>query len=281
MPEPIRIIALDLDGTLLNSNKELSAGNLAALERAAAAGIEIVPTTGRFYNGMPAVIRHLPFVHYAITINGAEVTDLASGESLYQALLPLEQTLEIMSRLDELPVIYDCFQGSEGFMTAALMAQGDVMVSNPHYRKMLYELRQPVPELKAFLAQRGRGVQKVQFFTNRPDVRLRLLKEIPGWYENICVSSSVEDNVEINQIHANKGEALLALAARLGVPPESTMAFGDGLNDLSMLKEAGIGVAMANACGEAKALADCVTLSCDEDGVAHGIRKFCFGEASF
>ena len=60
MLDPIRIIALDLDGTLLNSNKELSSANLAALERAAAAGIEVVPTTGRFYGGMPKVIRDLP-----------------------------------------------------------------------------------------------------------------------------------------------------------------------------------------------------------------------------
>ena len=71
MHNPIGIIALDLDGTLLNSNKELTPGNLAALERAAAAGIEIVPTTGRFYNAMPAIIRELPFVRYVITINGA------------------------------------------------------------------------------------------------------------------------------------------------------------------------------------------------------------------
>ena len=85
--------------------------------------------------------------------------------------------------------------------------------------------------------------------------------------------------MEINQGHANKGEALLALAKHLGIEREQTLAFGDGLNDLSMLKEAGVGVAMANACDEAKALADWVTLSCDEDGVARGIEKFCFGPA--
>jgi len=105
------------------------------------------------------------------------------------------------------------------------------------------------------------------------------MQEIPKRFENLCVSSSVADNVEINQARANKGEALLALAAHLGLKREQTIAFGDGLNDLSMLEQAGIGVAMANACDEAKAIADWIAPSCDEDGVARGIYKFCFGEA--
>ncbi len=69
----IHLIALDLDGTLLNSKKQLSPRNLAALTRAAELGIEIVPATGRFYGGMPDFIRALPFLHYALTINGAQV----------------------------------------------------------------------------------------------------------------------------------------------------------------------------------------------------------------
>lgn len=279
MPDPIRIIALDLDGTLLNSNKELSSTNLAALERATAHGIEVVPTTGRFYGGMPQVIRDLPFVRYAITINGAEVADLRTGEVIYKAEIPWEQAVEMMTMLDEHPVIYDCYQGNEAFMTAALKEHIDTTISSPHYRKMVHELRQPVPELKAFLTERKMGVQKVQFFTKYPDLRLRLMAEMPHQYDNLCVSSSVSDNVEINQVHANKGEALLALATHLGLKREQTIAFGDGLNDLSMLKEAGIGVAMANACNEAKEIADWIAPSCDEDGVARGIDKFCFGEA--
>ena len=274
----IGIIALDLDGTLLNSNKELSAGNLAALQRAANAGIEIVPTTGRFYGGMPAVIRELPFVRYVITINGAQVADLKTGEIIYKAEIPWQQAIDIMALLDEYPVIYDCYQDNAAWMTAEQKNHIDRIVASPHYRKMLHELRQPVPELKAVLAERQNDVQKVQFFTDRPELRTRMMKELPERFENLCVSSSVSDNVEINQIHANKGEALYALADHLGIDRKATLAFGDGLNDLSMLKAAGIGAAMANAEEEAKAAADWITLSCDEDGVAHGINKYCFNE---
>ena len=274
----IGIIALDLDGTLLNSNKELSAGNLAALQRAANAGIEIVPTTGRFYGGMPDIVRSLPFVHYVISVNGAEIADLRKGEVIYKAELPWQQAVEIMGFLDDYPVIYDCYADNAAWMTAEQKNHIDRIVSNPHYRKMLHELRRPVPELKEYLTDWKHDVQKVQFFTDQPELRLRLMKELPKRFAHLCVSSSVSDNVEINQILANKGEALHALADHLGLPHEATIAFGDGLNDLSMLRDAGIGVAMSNACDEAKEIADWITLSCDEDGVAHGINKFCFNE---
>ncbi len=270
------IIALDLDGTLLNSNKDLTPGNLAALERAANAGYEVVPTTGRFYGGMPKAIRDLPFVRYVITVNGAQVADLRTGEVLYRAELPWEQAVAIMELLDTHPVIYDCYQDNAAWMTASLKEHIDTVVSSAHYRKMLHELRQSVPELKEVLRQRKRGVQKVQFFTDRPQLRLDLMETLPHLFSDLSVSSSVSDNVEINQLHANKGEALLALAARLGLDREQTIAFGDGLNDLSMIREAGVGVAMANAEEELKAIADRITLSCDEDGVAHFLTSNCF-----
>ena len=276
MPDKIRIIALDLDGTLLNSNKQLSAGNLAALQKAADAGIEIVPTTGRFFGGMPDIIRQLPFVRYAITVNGAEVADVQTGSVIYKAELPWQQSVDIMRYLDGFSVIYDCYLNNEAWMTRSMKQRIDDVVEDKHYRRMLHELRQPVPELKSFLSQRRENVQKIQLFTADSRLRLDLMRRLPELFENLCVSSSISTNVEINQTHANKGEALLALAKHLGVSQSATMAFGDGLNDLSMLRDAGIAVAMSNACAEAKQLADWVSLSCDEDGVALGIEKYCF-----
>lgn len=116
----IRIIALDLDGTLLNSNKELTPENFAALQKAADAGIEIVPTTGRFYGGMPEVIRKMPFVHYVITINGAAVYDVRKQQDIAKAEIPMQKAVEIMEYLDTLPVIYDCYMDNWGWMTRAM-----------------------------------------------------------------------------------------------------------------------------------------------------------------
>ena len=278
MKQKIGIIALDLDGTLLDSNKKLSEKNYAALQKAAEAGIEIVPTTGRFYGALPDSIKNLPFLHYAITINGAQAVDVRSGEVVYSAELPWQQTVELMELFDTLPVIYDCYQENEAYMPAAQKALINEIAPDKHYIKMLHELRQPVEDLKSYISEKKKGVQKVQFFTKDIALRDKLLKELPQKYDDLSVTCSLVNNLEINQIHANKGEALAALARHLNLPETATMSFGDGLNDISMLKSAGIGVAMANALQPCKDVADYVTLSNDEDGVAAAIEKFCFGE---
>ena len=299
---PAGIIALDLDGTLLNSAKHLSPGDLAALEAAAEAGWEIVPTTGRFYGGMPDVIRQLPFVHYAITINGAAVMaidcETAEGtetdgpvsgggaepvlKTLCSAEIPWPLAVDIMAWLDEKPVIYDCYMDNQAFMTEALKAKVDEVISDSKIRKMFHDLRQPVPELKDFVMKycRGNGihVQKIQFFTTDMELRRRLLTEIPEVFPGILATSSSPQNIELNWKDANKGQALLALADTLGVSHEKTIAFGDGLNDVSMLRAAGVGIAMDNAEDEIKNAADWVTASCDEDGVAIGIRRYCLND---
>lgn len=269
------LIALDLDGTLLNSKKELSNRNFAALNRAAKMGIEIVPTTGRFYGGMPEVIRNLDFVNYAITVNGAEAVEKKTGKVIYRAELPYKQAVEIMELLDTLPVIYDCFMDGAGWMTAALKEKIDETVEDPHYVKMLHELRRPVPELKEFLLQRQQDVQKVQFFTRDLALRRELLSTLGTRFPGLSVSSSMPQNVEINQENANKGQAVLALAKHLGLSPENTMAFGDGLNDMTMIRAAGMGIAMKNGCDTLRRAADYITCENDLDGVAEAIERFC------
>lgn len=268
------IIALDLDGTLLNSKKELSDRNLQALHKAYEAGWEIVPTTGRFYNGMPEAIRQLPFVRYVITINGAEAADIKTGEVIYKAEMPWKKAVEIMEWLDDKDVIYDCYMRNHGWMTAAQKELIDEVVESPHSRKMLHELRNPVDELKAFLKEEKHDVQKVQFFMRDVSGRPKIMKQLAAEFEGIVVSSALPQNVEINEIHANKGEALMALADHLGLSREKTISFGDGLNDLPMIRDAGIGICMENGAPEVKAAADWIAPTCDEDGVAVGIEKF-------
>ena len=272
------IIALDLDGTLLASDKSLSQVNRDTLAQAAADGWAVVPTTGRFYGAIPQIVRELPFVRYAITVNGAEVADLENGNIVYKAEIPYKKVIEIMEFLDSYPLIYDIYQGGEAFMTASMKEKIDIMTDDVHYRKMLKELRQPVDELKAFIAERKQDIQKIQFVTYDADVHKQLMEALPQKFSDIVLTVTAKNNIEINDTKANKGQALWALADYLGVPRENTIAFGDALNDMAMIKAAGTGVAMANACEEIKAAADFITLSNDEDGVAYGINKFCLNQ---
>jgi Cof subfamily protein (haloacid dehalogenase superfamily) len=269
----IRLIALDLDGTLLDSEKRLSGANRAALERAVSMGIEVVPATGRFYDGMPEVIRELPFVRYVITVNGAQVFEVKTRKNIYSADIELSEAIPFYEKLDTLPVIYDCYMDGWGYMTGAMQERVDDFVSDPHTVDMVLRLRKPVPELKSYLLGNGRPVQKIQLFTRDIPLRDRLIGELAEEYPQFSVTSSLPNNIEVNSVDADKGKAIRALAEYLGIDVSQTAAFGDGRNDVTMLAAAGIGVAMENACAEAKAAADMVTASCDEDGVAKALGE--------
>lgn len=272
--DDIRIIALDLDGTLLDSDKNLSEANRAALAAAAAKGILVVPTTGRFFGMMPPAVRDLPFVRYAITVNGAQVYDRETDSAIVREELPLEQALAIMRYLDGFDVIYDCYQDNWGRMTQAMQEKAAEYAQCPHYVKMIREFRKPYPDLKEHLAEQGRDVQKIMLFARDPAVRDRILADIQTHFDDLAVSTSTFNNLEINTATAHKGRAIERFAAHFGWTLANCMAFGDGLNDLSMVKMAGTGVAMANAAPEVLAAADYVTLSNDDDGVAAALRHF-------
>ena len=272
MPD-IRLIALDLDGTLLNSDKKLSPENEAALRRASERGIEIVPSTGRFYGGMPDFIRDLPYVHYAITINGAEVLDVANNVPVYRAEIAPGDAVRMMEYLDRLPVIYDCYMDGWGWMTESMQRRAAEYAPTPHNLKMLLELRHPVPDLKEHIRATGHGVQKVQAFFHDLELRARTIKELEKLFPDAAVTTSISNNMEINHVSAQKGKALLELAAHLGIDASQTVAFGDDMNDFSMIEAAGIGVAMENAAPALKAAADRVTESCDDNGVARELAR--------
>ena len=273
--ERIRLIALDLDGTLLDSSKRLSERNRAALASAAARGIEIVPTTGRFFGGMPQAVRDLPFVRYAVTINGAQVYDRVEDVAIARVEIPLETALGVMGILDGFDCIYDCYQDNWGWMTEAMRNRAAEYAADPHYVEMIRTLRRPVPELKAHLAAKGVDVQKIMLFARDRDIIPSIRGAISDRFPDLVLTRSTPDNLEINHARAHKGEALRLLAAHLGFGIGNVMSFGDGLNDLTMVRDAGIGVAMANAAPEVLAVAKRVTLSNDEDGVAAVIEGLC------
>lgn len=280
----IRIVALDLDGTLLDSEKRLSEVNRDALARAAEKGVEIVPTTGRFFGMMPPAVRDLPFVRDAITINGAQVYDRETDTAIVRDEIPLDMALGVMEVLDRYDVIYDCYRQNWGWMTAALQEKAADYATNEHYLRMVREFRKPVPELKAHLRETAANgdVQKIMLFAaNRERSaaidRLRgLSDEIAARFPEIKVTASTWNNLELNIRTAHKGNALRRFAEHLGLTLENCMAFGDGMNDFTMVEAAGLGIAMANAEPEVKRVAKDMVPSNDEDGVARGIEKWIF-----
>ena len=274
MPD-IKIIVLDLDGTLLTSDKKISPRNYAALEQAAEKGIHIVPSTGRFYDGMPAVIRELPFVRYAITVNGAEIYDAREDRVLHRAEMTPAQADEVFAFLDTLPVVYDCYQDGWGWMEKSLYDRAGDFIEDPKVLSMVKDLRTPVEGFRELIRSRNRGVQKIQMFFKDMDKRAESLPLLRQRFPGLNVTSSITNNLELNSLEAHKGVALLKLCDILGVDPAQTMAFGDGLNDITMLQTAALGVAMDNAYPEVKEAANFITDTNDHDGVAKAIEQFC------
>ena len=280
----IRMIGLDLDGTLLNTKKELTEYTKKVLSRAIGHGVIVLTATGRPYTGIPEELREFPGMRYALTSNGARIVDREKLENvekngvLTEHLLPLEdakKALEILRKYDTLQEVY--FDG-QGYAEEEKMREIHRYHHSPHMQEYVRKSRICVSELDEIIEQENRAMDKVQGLFADMGEREQAWQELKQ-FKNLELVGSLKYNIEINAAGVNKGKGLLELGKLLGISREEIMACGDGDNDIEMLREVGFGVAMANADDEVKEVADYVTDSNDEDGVAKAIARFVFGEA--
>lgn len=268
----IRLVALDLDGTLLDSHKELPSRNRRALENCIANGIYIVPCTGRTAMGIPEAVRSIPGIRYAITVNGGLIEDMQENQVLDQKLMDREIALDIIDQIKDYHVMYDVYIEGVGISEERFYDHLDEYKISKEIQKLVKKTRRPVPSIIEHIKQWEGKIDKVNlFFADlelREEIRALLKKR-----SDVLVSSSLYNNLEINALGAAKGDALLRLASVLGLSREETMACGDGENDYSMIRMAGIGVVMENGDPSVKAIADYITASNDESGVAQAIEK--------
>ena len=271
--QQIKMIGLDLDGTLLNTKKELTDHTRRVLAEAIDAGILVLMATGRPFTGIPEELRTFPGIHYALTSNGARVLDTDHNKILIEQLLPMEsakKALRIFEKYDTLSEIY--FDG-QGYADAAKLDNVGKYHHDPNMWNYVRTTRIAVPDIWDVIAKENRNMDKVQALFADMDERAAAWKELSELKELELVGS-LSYNIEINAAGVNKGTALVALGEMLGIPRESIMACGDGDNDVHLLREVGFGVAMANAQPKVKDVADYITASNDEDGVARAIEKF-------
>lgn len=263
-----KLIAFDLDGTLLNSEKRVSSRTAEALTRAAENGATLVPATGRLQLGLPKDVLSLPSLRYVIAINGAEVFDLKEQQLLYQAELNRNDALALMEYMDTLPAIYGWYQGGQGFISSVYYKRMAEFAYEPWLLDSMKNAYTPTDNPTETLLKHENGPQKLQLYFTDMDAREEALRTIPRLFPQCAVSSSLPINIEVNAANATKGHALAFLTEYLGLKKEETIAFGDGTNDISMLRQAGTGVAMGNAASEVLEAADQVTGTNDEDGIA-------------
>lgn len=269
----IKMIGLDLDGTLLNERKELLPYTKRILDEAIERGIIVLVATGRPYTGIPDVLNRIKGMRYALTSNGARVIDVWENRILAEHLLPIEKAkkaLEILRKYDTLQEVY--FDG-QGYADADKLKDVSRYHHNPHMRNYILKTRKPVIDIMELVRVRKQDMDKVQaLFANMEELK-EAWKELEK-QDGIAIVSSLGYNIEINAAGVNKGTSLLELGQILGIKREEIMACGDGDNDIDMLREVGFGVAMGNADESVKAVADYITFSNENEGAAKAIERF-------
>lgn len=282
MKKDIKLIGLDLDGTVFDDEKRISKRTMSAIKKAIEQGIFIVPATGRPIIGVPNELMTLDGIKYVLTANGAAIYQLNPKQCIYHDCLEESVCAEIITALDKFDVMTDVFIDGMGYVQKDKQEQHMDYSMPKVIREYILATRKAVPNLKAFVIENKTPVEKltVNFKTNSDGslcYKEEVIEELKK-FPQLAVVSGVTTNIEITKKTATKGNALLALGRQLGIEKEQIMACGDSGNDREMLEQVGFGVAMGNAAEDVKEAADYITKSNEEDGVAYVIEQFALSE---
>jgi len=260
----IRLIAMDMDDTLLNENHQISPATKKAIQLAINRGVAVTIATGRMFCSTLPFARDLGINAPLINYNGAMVRDTVSGKTLFHRPIERETAVAVAS-----------FFRERGWYL------------QKHINDLLYVVE--MDENVVYYADYARveAIPLGNDFYSMPEAPTKLLSladqplldEIKAetekrWGDHLCLASSRTRYLEMVDVVVNKGEALAFLAGSLGIAQSEVMAIGDGMNDVAMIEYAGCGVAMGNAKAAVQAAADYVTLDNSQDGVAAAIEKF-------
>lgn len=273
----VKLIALDLDGTLFNSQSQISAHNIDTIKKANEAGATVVISTGRPYSGLPFEQLKGSGIRFAITTNGSAIYEIESGKCLFEEAMDEEIILPILDFLLTKDIHMDAFIGGKGYTPVQCVAAGQKLANPPALKHYILNTRVRVDNLPLFIHENHLKVQKMTLnfypeggiFKDREEVR-KYLESNPA----VTTVSGGYNNLEFTLADVNKGVGLQKMAQLLDIPVAQTMAVGDTENDLAIIRAAGVGVAMGNATAAVKSAADYITTSNDEDGVAAAIAHF-------
>ncbi|HWJ03746.1 MAG TPA: Cof-type HAD-IIB family hydrolase [Verrucomicrobiae bacterium] len=265
----IKLVAIDLDDTLLDSKLSISPPTVDAIRQAIKAGVMVTLATGRMYQSALPYALELGLDVPLVTYHGALVKTSKTRETLYHKTVSVQLAKQVIQAAE-----------ARGFTGINLYMNDEVYVGNNNttimeYSQMARVDYTRVEDLPGVLTT---GADKIMVIDAEAklDALAPVLRDMVG--ERLHITKSKPHFLEITHPEATKGHALEFLAGRLGISRAEIMAVGDSYNDLEMLEFAGLGVAMGNARPAVKERADFVTLANDAHGVAEAIRKFVLAE---
>ena len=270
---PYSIIALDLDGTLTNSEKNITPRTFDALMKAQREGVRLVLASGRPTFGIAALANQLQLADYGgyvLSYNGGRIIDWCKKTVIFSQVV--DQKL--------VPILYDFAEKAQlpivTYLPEAILAsknEGEYLAEEARINGMSVVVAQNFVEEAMQIA----GGSTKFLIPGEPEQLIQLESEMTATLsEQMEVFRSAPFFLELPPKGIDKAQSLQRLLTHLGLERESLMAFGDGFNDLSMIQFAGQGVAMANAVEEVKSIADFVTTSNEEDGIAHALEQLLF-----
>ena len=271
MKQDIKVIAMDLDGTALNHQKQLTERTRAAIQKAAKSGIQIVVATGRTFSSLAPEVLAMPEITCAITSNGAVVNRIPDGAVLLHNYPNPETVSEIAGMIQGEKIDTEVCTGGQAYIGQSYY---DRVLEGKTNRDVQYvkTTRHPVPDIYQFLLEHRVAIENI-------NLNFKTLEEKQQWQQRfqklpgVTPTSSFLFNVELGGATTSKAHALQALLDEWKMTSRQVMAFGDSENDLGMIQLAGIGVAMANGMEEVRQAADLLAESNEEDGVAKIIEQ--------
>lgn len=267
-----KLIAFDMDGTLLNNHKVITQEVMEAVRRAKSENIKIVLSSGRSYQGVKQYIEQLGLdvVDYCISFNGALITEIKKEKILHELVLQNEDIHPIVKI------------GKDIGLPVHFVSEKNIFTpNNPIGKYTIHEAY--LTNMPLIYSPNTRFIEGIlpykALYSGEKEEIDRAINNIPSDYlDNYTFVRSGENYLEMMHKKAGKGNALKYLASLLGIKKEEIVAFGDHENDLSMLQFAGLGIAMENAIDEVKMAAKVVTKSNEENGVAYGLLKWVLNE---
>lgn len=273
MKNKIKLIAADMDGTLLNSDRKISEYTQRVIGKVLDKGIQFVPATGRAVNAIPEELKSIENIRYGIFSNGAAVYDIRQSEMLYKNQFQPEEVLRLIAFVRQFDNMVSIVHNGQSYGEREEMENIDTYHLDTYTKEILITSRKIIENSEEYIKEHYDTMEKVTLVFRTMEEKEKV-KEALKALDFIQYASSLPKNLEISKKGCNKGDGLQHLAQVLGIEKEEIMAFGDADNDKEMLLQAGMAVVMENGLDSMKALADYITVTNNEDGVAKAIETF-------
>lgn len=269
----VKLIAVDLDGTIISHAENISQKSIDAINKAAASGITVAVCTGRVMDEIPDSVKKIKGIKYFITSNGSSIVN-HEGYVIYSNPLESDTADKVLDILSEYKCMIDLYIDGKGYIQLSDIKKLDYYNVANGFDKVIKNSRTVKKNIRKYYNETSPKLEKINLFFADKKERKEAICRISHLIPPPKIAYAMDYNLEITANTCCKGQGLQYLSDMINADMSEVMAIGDSNNDISMLKSAGISVAMGNASKTVKIHALHVTDTCENDGAAKAIEKY-------